>query len=65
MSETTTISDLTQLLKKIQEEKIESDKCMQRTIRELQQQIDECVKQTRSLKTEIQHLQEQLRKSHI
>ena len=65
MSETTTISDLTQLLKKIQEEKIESDKCMQRTIRELQQQIVECVKQTRSLKTEIQHLQEQLRKSHI
>lgn len=60
-----TISDLTQLLKKIQEEKLESDKCMQRTIRELEQKITECTKQIRSLKTEIQHLQEQLRKSHM
>ena len=65
MSETPTISDLKQELEKFRGEQIESEKSAQRTIQILQQQIDECLKQTRTLKSEIQHLQEQLRKSHI
>jgi len=65
MSETPTIYDLTQLLKKIQEEKLESDKCMQRTIRELEQKMEECTKQIRSLKTEVQQLNDLSKKPRI
>lgn len=62
MTQEPTIQSLAKAIEDIRRDQLESEKCAQRTIQQLQQQIDECVKQIRTLKTEIQVLHENLRK---
>ena len=57
-----TISNIEEQIKKIQNEQIEYEKCAQRTIQLLQQQINDCMKEIRSLKSEIQNTNSKLKK---
>ena len=65
MTQEPTLSDYIKALEEIRREQLEFEKCTQRTIQNLQSQIDECIKNTRSLKTEVQVLNDQLRKSQM